>query len=162
MSFHFGIGNSLVLNCLLNCNPQLWKIRENFSAEQSYSIECQAAEPAEAVTASPVSGCPLLPPHHSVSFGLTIPEKYFIFFLWISTGDCPHSTICAMSDKAQFPTLIRSVTQLTDLVCTLPFGDNKANYLSFMIGNIMQFFVLLQSLDLMEIRLLTWLWYNFC
>lgn len=152
MSFCLGNGNSLILNCL-------WKIRENFSAEHSYCTECQAAEPAETLTTSPLSGCPLLSPNHLLSFGLTIPEKYFIFFLWISPGDCPHSAICARSDKAQLATLVRSVTQLTDRVRTLPFGDNKANNLSFMIiGNSRRFFVLLQSLDLMEVSLLTWLW----
>lgn len=160
MSFHFGIGNSFVLNCLLNYNLHLRKTWEIFSPEHSnkraaWMSGCWASWSSHNFPLSLVAHCCL---HITHSVLVSQFQKNILFFLWISTGDCPHSAICAMSGKAQLATLIRFVTQVTDVVCTLPFRDNKANYLSFMmIGNIMWFFVLLQSLDLMAISLLIWL-----
>lgn len=48
--------------------------------------------------------------------------------------------ICTMPDEVQLTGLIRSITPLTNIVCMLSFGANKASCLSFaLIDTVMQF-----------------------
>lgn len=63
--------------------------------------------------------------------------------------------ICTKSDKAQLAALIRSVTPLTNIVCTLPFGANKANCLSFVLIFVLRASQILYELILQLLNVFT-------
>lgn len=97
----------------------------------SYFFPFLAAEPAESSLCFPSFWLPTLA---STSLGqLKSHHSRKKKILKIPPGNSFHSAISTISVEAQLAALIRSVTQLPNLVCTLPYGDSKAN-LSFIIS----------------------------